>query len=160
MDDLSRALKNYAKLARRAWITIALVLAGFSIVYGASYAVTGNSQVYSPSLDVLKRIPGHMHTHGIIMILLGIGLTYEAVNYDQIKFHHLIRAFLSYSVLVSASIVGSWWTTGKVVFGAPWFWLAFAGIAAALIANPPAPKVLLQKNFRVIAESTEADDRK
>lgn len=122
------------------WQIIEFVFGLFSIFYGADYAVLGNKFVKSPSLNILERIPGHMHTHGVVMLLIGMALIFEALTIDRTTKHPALMIFTGYCLFVAFTEVGSWWITNYPPTGAI-FWLAFAVIALGAIKYPPGPKV-------------------
>lgn len=125
---------------RSFWLAIAWILVGWTLWQGASYAITGNSQVHSPTLYVLaNEVPFGMRTHGILMLALALLFVYhlKATSRSTKK---VLRVFCGYNIAVAVSVVGSWWVTGQVVFSAPSFWLAFAAISGAMLRWPPPPK--------------------
>lgn len=126
---------------RHFWQAVGFLLAGFAFLNGTAYAFEGNHQTTSPSLYVLERIPGHMHTHGAILIVIGAALIYELLNLDDFARRPALRLFCGYCILVATTIFGSWWITGKPNYAAPWSWVIFAGISGAMIYWPPPLKV-------------------
>lgn len=132
-----RAPHVVASTHRQLWLGLAWVLSGWAMWQGITYAVTGNAQVHSPALYVVSHeVPGGMRVHGIVMILLAIAFVYEMKETSRLT-NLVLEVFCGYCVLVAASVVGSWWVTGQITFGAPSFWLAFAAISGLMIRYPP-----------------------
>jgi hypothetical protein len=125
---------------RSLWLGIGWVLSAWALWQGISYTAAGNGQVHSPSLYVLAHeVPGGMRTHGIVMICLAVAFIYQLKETSRAT-KYVLQVFCGYCVLVAISIVGSWWITDQVVFGAPGFWLAFAAISGVMILYPPPPR--------------------
>lgn len=131
-------IRSTVNAHRYLWLSIGWIMGLFCLLQGAGYAYAGNNQVHSPSLYVLSRIPGHMHTHGVIMVGLAVIFFYSLRGSDKFT-KKVLEIFCGYCVVVSVSIFGSWAITNDVVFGAPWFWIAFAGISGSMIIFPAPP---------------------
>lgn len=135
-DDVRLKPKN---AHRSLWLGLGWILAGWALWQGVTYATLGGSQVHSPALYVLAHIPiVGIRVHGVAMILLAVVFIYELKETSSLT-RWTLRILCGYCVLVAVSIVGSWWVTNTVTFGAPGFWIAFAAISGVMILFPPLP---------------------
>lgn len=120
------------------WRSTGWILAGWALIEGANYTAAGaQSAMFSPSLYILAHdIPGGMRTHGVAMLTIAAAFLYHLK--DASRFTRIVlQVFCGYCIFVSITVFGSWWVTHKVVFGVPWFWIAFAALSVAMIRHPP-----------------------
>jgi hypothetical protein len=128
----------YARRLRWFWVAVGFVLAGVCCVEGAGYLIFGNRIANNPSWYIIKEVYGGMRVNGAVMLVLGM-LLGGFIHGNGWRSRIVLRLFCAYSVLVAASVFGSWWITRQVAFGTPWSWLALAAISAAMIHIPVPP---------------------
>lgn len=122
------------------WRSCGWVISIWGLIQGVNYTSTGNSRVYSPALYVMVHfLPGGMRTHGIVMLAITCLFLYTMRTGDR-HTRWVLEVFCGYMIFVFVMVLASWWLApapAKPIYSAPFTWLAFAGIAAAMIAYPP-----------------------
>lgn len=128
----------HANAHRALWLSFGAIICATATIQGAGYLLGGDAVASSPSWYVMRQVvPGGMRTHGAIMLALALAFSFVMRDNRARCSRYLLQAFSGYAFLVAVSIFGSWWITAKIVFGAPWWWLALAGITAIMIVYPP-----------------------
>lgn len=116
------------------WRGVAWGIAGVAIWDGAGYFVRGNAIANGPSFEIIRELPGGMHTHGTIMLLLAVLIIYS--SHEKASFSR--RVFLvvfAYSIWVSSALIAGWAVSGQVVWSGVSKWFLIAWLALGLAAN-------------------------
>lgn len=134
-----RAAAQAAHINRRpeqAWRAMAAIVAFVSLWQGFGYAIGGRGFTQSDGWKPLLAVVGSMHTHGVIMLLLGFGLAVQISGGYTVHLLWTLRLLRTYSLIVSACWFGSWIHYG-ITWGAPGWWLALAALSTWLAWFPP-----------------------
>lgn len=136
----SRVAEAFSDRERRldnAWVIIGALVAGLSLWLGAGYAVQGGGATQAPGWQVLTNVlPGKLHTHGVIMFVLGLALAVQLhAEYSRVTLW-VLRLLRTYSMAVAVSFVCSWPLYG-MSWGAPAWWLLLALLTVWLSTFAP-----------------------
>lgn len=120
------------------WSFVGTVLAAITGWTGAGYAVAGDHAARSPSFHVLKHlVPGQMHTVGAILLLMAAAMAYVVLSPFNRLSVWLLRVFVGVTFMVGLSFAGSWFVTGRVVWGGPILWTGLGALAEGMVLFPP-----------------------
>lgn len=130
---------------RLLWLGVCWVLVGVFVLLGSAYAVGGIS--VSPSSAsyqaVQQYVPGGMHTHGGLMLVVGLGLVYGLLGplYGLPVLQHWVRrgvlGVLGYSTWLLVQFVASWALNGALAIVPAVWWSASLILSVLLVKLPP-----------------------
>lgn len=128
-----------AKTKRTLWEFVGHTLVILSALTGAGYIVGGKSLAKGTNYYILTHyVPLGIQFHGIIMILLSLGLLVVLHRSRFDKWGRLVTGcYVAYGLFIGCVFVSSWFVTGVIEWGGPGWWFAFAFLAEGLVIYPP-----------------------
>jgi hypothetical protein len=131
---VTRAVTKFREVGL--WNLIAWGEAVAVTIDGATYFVKGNSAALGPSFDVLKQVPGGLHTYGAVMLVVAALIMYSSARRGSMAEHVQFALFIL-GFLISASIITSWVQADSYQTNAisKWFILTWSGLVLTLTAG-------------------------
>ena len=120
MKDKANHLVFFAK-AYGLWRGVAWGLGIVAMIDGSFYLVRGNASTVGPSYTILRNIPGGMHTHGIIILIISASIFYSSAQ-KGILARRVQYASFVYAVWLMTSTVTGCILAGQFAIGSTTKW--------------------------------------
>lgn len=134
MSDMIRATQQVVTKFQHygLWRLVAWGEGMLALIDGATFFAKGNPVANGSSYSILKNIPGGMHTHGALMLVIAAYVFYSSAHKNDLSFWVQFGVMI-YSTWVTVAVTTGWIIANQISIGITTKWLFIMWVAFGLM---------------------------